>query len=158
MWVNLALRGGTSSHAVLLTILQQFEKEGAELDVILMDLQMPICNGQDACRRIRECESTQKAEGKQANRPAAHVLNGRVPIFAVSATLYEGMRQEMTEIGMDGWLLKPIDFVRLNALLKGLTHPEQRESDQWKPGCAWERGGWLSEPAPRLASTQITTP
>lgn len=111
---------------------QQFEKNGNELDIVLMDLQMPICNGQDACRRIRASEEQRVKTNRVANRPAAHVLNGRIPIFAVSASLDQSMRKEMCEIGMDGWVLKPIDFERLRLLMKGLTHLEEREQQRWK--------------------------
>ncbi|MCO5590079.1 hypothetical protein L7F22_044048 [Adiantum nelumboides] len=144
-------------HSILLAVngeegFLKFEADGNEIDVVLMDLQMPICNGQDSCRRIRECEDKRKGS-ELANRPAPHILNGRIPIFAVSATLDYSMRQEMSDIGMDGWLLKPIDFNRLRNLLKGLTHLEIRDQDTWKPGHAWEKGGWLSEPATRLSQT-----
>ena len=144
-------------HSILLAVngeegFRKFESNGNEIDVVLMDLQMPICNGQDSCRRIRECEEKRKGSAL-ANRPPSHVLNGRIPIFAVSATLDYSMRQEMCDIGMDGWLLKPIDFNRLRNLLKGLTHLEIRDQDLWKPGHVWEKGGWLSEPANRLSGT-----
>ena len=110
-----------------------------------MDLQMPILNGQDACAEIRHFEST----GEFADRPATHVLNGRIPIFAVSATLTESMKDDMQELGMDGWILKPIDFARMSSLLKGLTHLSKRDEDQYKPGYVWEKGGWLSKAAER---------
>ena len=126
-----------------------FEKNSKQIDVILMDLQMPICNGQEACQRIRDCESRQGSQGELANRPATQVLNGRAPVIAVSATLTSEMRAEMTEIGMDGWVLKPIDFGRLRSIMKGLLELEHREQDQWRPGYPWEKGGWLSEPASR---------
>ena len=147
-------RLGMDGHTVMLAVngeegVRQFMENGHEMDVILMDLQMPICNGQDACKRIRACESSREENNQLANRPAAHVLNGRIPIFAVSATLEFKMRQEMCNIGMDGWLLKPIDFGRLKSLMRGLTHLEQREQERWRPGRLWERGGWLSEPADR---------
>ncbi|KAI3484944.1 hypothetical protein L1887_51834 [Cichorium endivia] len=147
-------RLGLDGHTTLLAVngeegVRQFEKDAKEIDVILMDLQMPICNGQEACIRIRELEKKWASGGEQADRPASQVLNGRVPILAVSATLVQSMRQEMVEIGMDGWLLKPIDFARLGALLKGLLHPEDRLANHWKQGYVWEKGGWLSEPAQR---------
>ncbi|TKY88391.1 hypothetical protein EX895_002743 [Sporisorium graminicola] len=147
-------RLGLDGHTTLLAVngeegVRQFEQDAKEIDVILMDLQMPICNGQEACIRIRELEKKWAEGGEQADRPAAQVLNGRVPILAVSATLVPQMRQEMVEIGMDGWILKPIDFARLGALLKGLLHPEDRVANHWKQGYVWEKGGWLSEPAQR---------
>ncbi|GAC94692.1 sensor histidine kinase/response regulator [Pseudozyma hubeiensis SY62] len=141
-------------HTTLLAVngeegVRQFEQDAKEIDVILMDLQMPICNGQEACIRIRELERKWAEAGERADRPASQVLNGRVPILAVSATLVPQMRQEMVDIGMDGWLLKPIDFARLGALLKGLLHPEDRAANHWRQGYVWEKGGWLSEPAQR---------
>ncbi|SNX86875.1 related to phytochrome [Melanopsichium pennsylvanicum] len=147
-------RLGLDGHTTLFAVngeegVRQFEQDAKEIDVILMDLQMPICNGQEACIRIRELEKKWAESGEQADRPAAQVLNGRVPILAVSATLVPQMRNEMVEIGMDGWLLKPIDFARLGALLKGLLHPEDRIANHWKHGYVWEKGGWLSEPAQR---------
>lgn len=147
-------RLGLDGHTTLLAVngeegVRQFEQDAKEIDVILMDLQMPICNGQQACIRIRELEKKWAENEEQADRPASQVLNGRVPILAVSATLVPQMRKEMVDIGMDGWLLKPIDFARLNALLKGLLHPEDRAANHWKQGYVWEKGGWLSEPAQR---------
>lgn len=147
-------RLGLDGHTTLLAVngeegVRQFEQDAKEIDVILMDLQMPICNGQEACIRIRELEKRWAESGQQADRPAAQVLNGRVPILAVSATLVPQMRQEMVDIGMDGWILKPIDFARLGALLKGLLHPEDRVANHWRQGYVWEKGGWLSEPAQR---------
>ncbi|KAJ9475771.1 Osmosensing histidine protein kinase SLN1 [Pseudozyma hubeiensis] len=147
-------RLGLDGHTTLLAVngeegVRQFEQDAKEIDVILMDLQMPICNGQEACIRIRELERKWAETGERADRPASQVLNGRVPILAVSATLVPQMRQEMVDIGMDGWILKPIDFARLGALLKGLLHPEDRAANHWKQGYVWEKGGWLSEPAQR---------
>ncbi|SPC64574.1 related to phytochrome [Ustilago sp. UG-2017b] len=153
-------RLGLDGHTTLFAVngeegVRQFEQDAKEIDVILMDLQMPICNGQEACIRIRELEKKWAESGEYADRPASHVLNGRVPILAVSATLVPQMREEMVDIGMDGWILKPIDFARLSALLKGLLHPEDRVANHWKQGYVWEKGGWLSEPAQR--SVPIST-
>ncbi|EPQ27766.1 uncharacterized protein PFL1_04512 [Pseudozyma flocculosa PF-1] len=150
-------RLGMDGHTVLQAVngeegVRQFEKDANEIDCILMDLQMPICNGQEACKRIRQCEQTRSRSGQISGRPPAQILNGRVPILAVSATLTHSMREEMTEIGMDGWVLKPIDFGRLSALMRGLLHTEDRKSNQWEPGYVWEKGGWLSRPASRPVS------
>jgi light-regulated signal transduction histidine kinase (bacteriophytochrome) len=150
----LAKRLGKDNHTVLLAVngeegVRVFEEQGDSIDVVLMDLQMPICNGQDACVRIREAERKRTDSRTLAGRPAAHILNGCIPILAVSATLSYDMREEIAELGFDGWLLKPIDFKRLHSLLKSLTHPEHRQTEQWKPGHAWEKGGWLSVPPSR---------
>ncbi|PWN53617.1 hypothetical protein IE53DRAFT_137357 [Violaceomyces palustris] len=147
-------RLGMDGHNVSLAVngeegVRQFEEDANEMDIILMDLQMPICNGQEACKRIRKLEEERERTGQLKNRPAIQILNGRIPIIAVSATLTPEMREEMTSIGMDGWVLKPIDFSRLGSLMKGLLSMDDRRLNQWEPGYHWEMGGFLSKPARR---------
>ncbi len=66
--------------------------------------------------------------------------NGRVPIFAVSASLLERELQTCINAGFDGWILKPIDFKRLNTLLLRLVEDDTRNACLYKAG-EWERGG-----------------
>ncbi|KZV68824.1 hypothetical protein PENSPDRAFT_686959 [Peniophora sp. CONT] len=113
-----------------------------EFDCILMDVQMPILNGLEATERIRELEVSSLP---RKNR-ASHILNGRIPIFAVSASLLERQRSELAATGLDGWILKPIDFKRLNLLLQGITDTEQRARDEYRVGGSWEAGGWFPRP------------
>lgn len=108
-------------------------------DCVLMDIQMPILNGYEATERIRSQEQNLELVDR-----ISHKLNGRIPIFAVSASLSEHQREELFKLGMDGWILKPIDFKRLRALLRGVIDPHQRAKDVYHPGCNWEIGGWLS--------------
>ena len=108
---------------------------------------MPILNGLEATQQIRHLEATKLAKTDRL----AHSLNGgRIPIFAVSASLVERQREELEQIGIDGWILKPIDFGRLYAILRGLTDPVQRERDEYRVGDSWETGGWLLRPSPTL--------
>ena len=99
---------------------------------------MPIVDGFSATKLIRSYEKTNSA--KALSRRAA--LNGRIPIFAVSASLVEKELQRYRDTGFDGWFLKPIDFSRVNELLKGLVDDEARNSCLYKPG-KWEQGGWF---------------
>ena len=69
-------------------------------------------------------------------------LNGRVPVFAVSASLVEKDRHLYVQAGFDGWILKPVDFQRLNELFTGIVEDDTRESCLYTPG-KWERGGWF---------------
>ena len=103
---------------------------------------MPLLNGYEATERIRTLE---RGFAKPVDRPA-HNRNGRIPIFAVSAALYEHQREELEKFDIDGWVLKPIDFKRLRSILRGIIDPRQRERDVYHPGCIWEIGGWLSVP------------
>ena len=106
---------------------------------------MPILNGFEAAKRIREFEKVHADRVEAPPVRKSRRLNGRVPIFAVSASLFERQRKEMIDYGVDGWILKPIDFKRLRLILKGITDPEQRKKDVYRPGCNWEDGGWLQE-------------
>lgn len=105
---------------------------------------MPILNGFEATERIREFEKTERST--PLSRRLSHELNGRIPIFAVSASLSEIQYDELHDLGMDGWILKPIDFKRLDIILSGVTDLSQRKLDLYRPGCSWEIGGWLVEP------------
>ncbi|EJU03328.1 hypothetical protein DACRYDRAFT_65545 [Dacryopinax primogenitus] len=154
----------TDGHAVVNTTNGQESvekiKSDRDFDCILMDIQMPILNGFEASEKIREFERGNPPV-QDAVRPSV-AINGRIPIFAVSASLVEGAREAMYDRGMDGWILKPIDFRRLGALLRGITDNVQRGNDVYKPG-QWEAGGWLqlprglSSPLPEVSATQNDT-
>ncbi|KAJ7366589.1 hypothetical protein DFH08DRAFT_678657 [Mycena albidolilacea] len=124
-------------------------------DAILMDIQMPILDGYGATQRIRELE---KSSPLPADLRLSNRLNGgHIPIFAVSASLQEQRREEMAGYGIDGWILKPIDFKRLKKILNGVTNPAQRELDMYHQGCSWEAGGWLIV-SPTLSPTSSLSP
>ncbi|KAJ4482039.1 hypothetical protein J3R30DRAFT_3699364 [Lentinula aciculospora] len=111
-------------------------------DCVLMDINMPILNGFEASRRIREFENAFPPSPEHSR--LSLTMNGRIPIFAVSASLYEQQRSKLSDAGMDGWILKPIDFKRLATILKGVTDLAQRQCDRYTSGCNWEIGGWLT--------------
>lgn len=118
-------------------------------DIVLMDMQMPIVDGLTSTKMIRSFEKTHLDLSPRAK------LNGRVPIFAVSASLVERERQSYIDAGFDGWVLKPIDFKRLNVLLKGIVDDKVRESCLYQPG-KWERGGWFSKMQPSALQSSTT--
>ncbi|KAK0201599.1 hypothetical protein DFS33DRAFT_1385902 [Desarmillaria ectypa] len=119
-------------------------KADRDFDCVLMDLNMPILNGFEATEKIRAVE----AESPVSTLRLSHRLNGRIPMFAVSASLFEQQRDKLLKCGMDGWILKPIDFKRLGVILSGVTDVCQRQRDVYRPGCNWESGGWLRENLP----------
>ncbi|KAI2681248.1 hypothetical protein LCP963914a_6758 [Penicillium roqueforti] len=108
-------------------------------DVVLMDIQMPILDGMRATRAIREFES--KTPKEALSEKAIH--NDRVPIFAVSASLVEKDRDNYIDIGFDGWVMKPINFARLNILLSGICDSSARKAATYTPDGEWENGGWF---------------
>ncbi|KAI5919651.1 hsp90-like protein [Camillea tinctor] len=123
-----------------------YRETSTKFDVILMDMQMPIVDGLASTKMIRAYE--QSEECLELSPLATH--HGRIPIFAVSASLTEKEKPTYVEAGFDGWILKPIDFKRLKVLLDGMTNYTIREECLYKPG-EWERGGWFvlrfSEPS-----------
>jgi signal transduction histidine kinase/ligand-binding sensor domain-containing protein/ActR/RegA family two-component response regulator len=75
-------------------------------DVVLMDCQMPVCDGYHATSAIRDLE---KREGRL-----------RVPIIALTAHAADGDRDRCLASGMDSYLTKPISVERLREVLTGI--------------------------------------
>ena len=99
---------------------------------------MPVCDGTESTRLIRDFEKSGSGQHPEER------ITTRVPIIATSASLLEKDRQQYTDSGFDGWILKPIDIQRLDHLLKGTRDYEQRTSSVYKPGM-WGRGGWFGK-------------
>lgn len=78
-------------------------------DLILMDVQMPICDGLEAARAIRLAEE--------------HDADGRIPIYALTANAMSEDRNECLAAGMDGFLAKPIRPTELERALTEAVAP-----------------------------------
>ncbi|KAK8111468.1 Cyanobacterial phytochrome B [Apiospora kogelbergensis] len=115
-----------------------YSEQPDTFDVILMDMQMPIVDGLTSTKMIRAFEKSEKCQALSSL--ASHL--GRIPIFAVSASLVEKEGPTYVNAGFDGWILKPIDIKRLHTLLDGISDDEIRKSCLYVPG-EWERGGWF---------------
>ena len=139
-----------SGHAVYHTIngeecASAYGEKPALFDVVLMDMQMPIVDGLSSTKMIRSFEKSRS----HFDLSLRASVNGRVPIFAVSASLVEREHQIYIDAGFDGWILKPIDFKRLKTLLAGIVEEETRNSCLYVPG-EWERGGWFCKRQPSV--------
>jgi len=73
---------------------------------ILMDMQMPVMDGLEATRRIRERES-----------------GVRVPIIALTANVMQGDRERCLAAGMDEVLTKPFKMTELSDILARFLQP-----------------------------------
>jgi CheY-like chemotaxis protein len=89
--------------------------EEETFDIVLMDVLMPVMDGVEASRRIRE---------RHGDRP---------PIIALTAYALHGDRERFLECGMDEYIAKPVqvdDLLRLMAKLTGTTPPPPATPDQ----------------------------
>jgi CheY-like chemotaxis protein len=75
-------------------------------NLILMDISMPQLDGLGATRRIRETAALRN-----------------VPVIAVTAHGTEGFQRAAYDVGVSGYLTKPVDFVRMHLLVARLLAP-----------------------------------
>lgn len=79
---------------------------GQKFDLVLMDIQMPVMDGFEATRQIRE------KEGNELH----------IPILAMSANVLDSDREQAKQSGMDDYITKPITPVLLfNSLSKWIA-------------------------------------
>ncbi|POW55877.1 hybrid sensor histidine kinase/response regulator [Candidatus Pantoea alvi] len=92
-----------------LEALEQLDKEN--WDLILMDLQMPELDGEQATRLIREREASRSGRGHQR-------------IIAMTAHAMKGDKEFCLQHGFDGYLSKPVSLESLNdEILRVITLP-----------------------------------
>ncbi len=77
--------------------------EKGNIDLILMDCQMPVMDGFEATRRLREIE-------QERGLP-------RMPIVAVTSNAIKGDRERCIDAGMDDYVSKPINTAKLAAAI-----------------------------------------
>lgn len=100
---------------------------------------MPIVDGMTSTKMIRSYEKSNPERPLSTCAGAA----GRIPIIAVSASLVEKERSSYQEAGFDAWILKPINFNRLNDLMKASTDEKLRNEVLYSNHKNWESGGWF---------------
>jgi CheY-like chemotaxis protein len=75
-------------------------------NLILMDISMPRLDGLGATRRIREKDTLRN-----------------IPVIAVTAFGTEGFQRAAYDVGVSGYLTKPIDYPRMHQLVARLLDP-----------------------------------
>jgi CheY-like chemotaxis protein len=98
--------------------IQKFRENRGNVDIILMDIQMPEVDGYEAAASIRRLEK--EAEGDAGTGTGAGKVK-RVPIIALTAHALVTYRDKSYSSGMDAYLTKPINPEKLYQLVYSLT-------------------------------------
>ncbi|RJO64857.1 MAG: response regulator [Myxococcales bacterium] len=77
-------------------------------DLILMDIQLPVMDGQTAARLLKEKKETRN-----------------IPIVAFTAFAMKGDEERFLTGGFDGYVAKPIDTRRFGEQIEGFLKPKR---------------------------------
>ncbi|OIQ49744.1 Sensory/regulatory protein RpfC [Pseudodesulfovibrio hydrargyri] len=100
--------------------LEALRERGRDIDLVLMDVQMPEMSGLEATRAIRE------SDGRLYDR--------RIPIIALTAYAMKGDRERMLDAGMDDYVSKPVDMHKLSeAIVRCTADREARRGVTCRP-------------------------
>ena len=86
--------------------------ETNEVDLILMDCQMPVMDGFEATRRIRELK------GSKAT----------TPIIAVTANAMDADRERCLTVGMNNYIKKPVEIGKLRRMIDEQMNQQKKKA------------------------------
>jgi len=113
-----------------------------KFDLILMDCEMPIMDGVEAARRIREIEKAAARTPPVGDQTCAHL-----PIIALTAHALAEVREKCLRAGMDDFLVKPFDDRQMAGMLRRWRKP-QAETE-------WDERRGRVVPSPNNAPLQV---
>jgi len=98
------------------TAVEAFEKSApGEYDLILMDIQMPVMDGYDATRAIRN---------------SSHPSAKDIPIIAMTANAFVDDVRDAIEAGMDAHIAKPIQLDKLKSTIQQVLSSRQEQAGE----------------------------
>ncbi len=97
--------------------IESFARE--KFDLIFMDCEMPVVDGIEATKRIRQLEELEKAQGGKVTR---------IPIIALTAHALADIHESCLVAGMDDFFTKPFDESQIIGALRRWIGPLEREA------------------------------
>lgn len=94
-----------------LLAVEAMQKPEKLYDIILMDLQMPVMDGLTATKAIRALESSVS----------------KIPIYALTADVLTKANGTLEEMGLDGYITKPIDWDSLSRVIQQVVLSRDKE-------------------------------
>jgi DNA-binding response OmpR family regulator len=85
-------------------VMQLLDKE--DFDILLLDINMPIMDGMECVKAIRELKDKKKAT---------------LPVVAITGNAKNYSETDFKEAGFNDALMKPLNFDKLVNVVKGLT-------------------------------------
>jgi hypothetical protein len=85
-------------------VMQLLDKE--DFDILLLDINMPIMDGMECVKAIREL---------------SHKVKANLPVVAITGNAKNYSDTDFKEAGFNDALMKPLNFDRLVEVVKGLT-------------------------------------
>ncbi|HVI03654.1 MAG TPA: response regulator [Enhygromyxa sp.] len=101
---------------------ERIQRERERFDVVLMDVRMPMMDGLQATRAIREWERS---------------AGGHIPIVAMTGQAMAGDREQCLAAGMDDYVAKPVRSAELMEVLAQAVGLVGRDADT--PALDWQR-------------------
>ena len=86
-------------------------------DIVFMDCHMPVMDGYEATRRIRDDEQRRRLR--------------RTPIVALTADSLASDQERCIDSGMDGFMTKPVSSAQLSAAIERWTGHKTHPATQW---------------------------
>ncbi|PLK45029.1 MULTISPECIES: response regulator [Emticicia] len=85
-------------------VMQLLDKE--DFDILLLDINMPIMDGMECIKAIRELSDKKKAD---------------IPAVAITGNAKNYTEEDFKNAGFNDALMKPLNFDKLVTVVKGLT-------------------------------------